>query len=182
MLQSQTEIVYPGGRCCERRQVAGHHPAKTTFRGPQRRQTARKHDLLLDVSNGRLEVWAKHFADTEPELLDFIDAIPDTATYYDIGASITHFALYAAMRIKRVIALEPEALNFATGIAEPFLEPRQDRRRLQRFSISLQAKQLRSSTSRSIFTAQANIPRRCSEPAVRKALPKGAQRCTGSRF
>ena len=82
---------------------------------------ARKHDLLLDVSNGRLEVWAKHFADTEPELLDFIDAIPDTATYYDIGASIGHFALYAAMRIKRVIALEPEALNFATASLNHFL-------------------------------------------------------------
>ena len=51
---------------------------------------------------------AKHFADTEPELLDFIDAIPDTATYYDIGASIGHFALYARCVSSGVIALEPE--------------------------------------------------------------------------
>lgn len=85
------------------------------------RIAARKHDLLLDVSNGRLEVWARHFADTEPELLDFIDAIPDHAVYYDIGASIGHFALYAAMRIERVIALEPEALNFATASLNHFL-------------------------------------------------------------
>ena len=85
------------------------------------RISARKHELSLDVSNGRLEVWAKNFAQTEPELLDFIDAIPDSATYYDIGASIGHFALYAAMRIKRVIALEPEALNFATASLNHFL-------------------------------------------------------------
>lgn len=85
------------------------------------RIAARKHELLLDVSNGRLEVWAKHFVETEPELLDFIDAIPDRAVYYDIGASIGHFALYAAMRIKRVIALEPEALNFATASLNHFL-------------------------------------------------------------
>lgn len=85
------------------------------------RISARKHELLLDVSNGRLKVWAKHFADTEPELLDFIDAIPDHAVYYDIGASIGHFALYAAMRIKQVIALEPEALNFATASLNHFL-------------------------------------------------------------
>ncbi len=82
---------------------------------------ARKHELLLDVSNGRLEVWARHFADTEPELLDFIDAIPDTAVYYDIGASIGHFAIYAAKRIKRVVALEPEALNFAAASLNHFL-------------------------------------------------------------
>jgi FkbM family methyltransferase len=85
------------------------------------RVAARKHTLLLDASNGRLEVWAKHFADTEPELLDFIDAMPDDAVYYDIGASIGHFALYAAMRIRRVVALEPEALNFATASLNHFL-------------------------------------------------------------
>jgi FkbM family methyltransferase len=83
--------------------------------------SARNCELLLDVSNGRLEVWARHFTQTEPELLDFIDAIPDGATYYDIGASIGHFALYAAMRIERVIALEPEALNFATASLNHFL-------------------------------------------------------------
>jgi FkbM family methyltransferase len=85
------------------------------------RVSARGRELLLDVSNGRLEVWARHFADTEPELLDFIDAMPDDAVYYDIGASIGHFALYAAMRIGRVIALEPEALNFATASLNHFL-------------------------------------------------------------
>jgi FkbM family methyltransferase len=85
------------------------------------RVVAGKHELLLDVSNGRLEIWAKHFADTEPELLDFIDALPETAIYYDVGASIGHFALYAAMRIRKVIALEPEALNFATASLNHFL-------------------------------------------------------------
>ena len=112
----------PGGPCVsddkslEIIQQKLHSEVRSVARIP-----ARKHDLLLDVSNGRLEVWAKHFADTEPELLDFIDAIPDDAVYYDIGASIGHFALYAAMRIKRVIALEPEALNFATASLNHFL-------------------------------------------------------------
>lgn len=49
----------------------------------------------------------------EPELLDFIDAIPAGSVYYDIGASNGIFACYAAAKGLEVFAFEPEAQNFA---------------------------------------------------------------------
>lgn len=85
------------------------------------RVSARGRELRLDVSNGRLEVWANRFEETEPELLDFLDALPADAVYFDVGASIGHFALYAALRVKTVVAFEPEALNFAAASLNHFL-------------------------------------------------------------
>lgn len=49
----------------------------------------------------------------EPELLDFIDAVPAGSVYYDIGASNGIFACYAAMKGLDVFAFEPEAQNYA---------------------------------------------------------------------
>jgi FkbM family methyltransferase len=49
----------------------------------------------------------------EPELLDFIDAIPAGSVYYDIGASNGIFACYAAVKGLKVFAFEPEAQNYA---------------------------------------------------------------------
>ena len=49
----------------------------------------------------------------EPELLDFIDAIPAGSAYYDIGASNGIFACYAAAKGLDVYAFEPEAQNYA---------------------------------------------------------------------
>lgn len=49
----------------------------------------------------------------EPDLLDWIDAMPEDAVMYDIGASTGPFSLYAAARGIKVIAFEPEAQNFS---------------------------------------------------------------------
>lgn len=49
----------------------------------------------------------------EPELLDFIDAIPAGSAYYDIGASNGIFACYAAVKGLNVFAFEAEAQNYA---------------------------------------------------------------------
>lgn len=49
----------------------------------------------------------------EPELLDFIDAMPAGSVYYDIGASNGIFACYAAVKGLNVFAFEPEAQNYA---------------------------------------------------------------------
>jgi FkbM family methyltransferase len=48
----------------------------------------------------------------EPELLDWIDRIPTSSAYYDIGASNGIFALYAAAQKLKVIALEPDPANY----------------------------------------------------------------------
>lgn len=71
--------------------------------------------IRLWRGNGRLGVWMDRFEETEPELLDWIDRMPVGAVYYDLGASIGHFALYAAIaRQAEVVAFEPEAQNYAT--------------------------------------------------------------------
>jgi len=48
----------------------------------------------------------------EPELLDWIDRIPESSVYYDFGASNGVFALYAAKRKLKVIAIEPDPSNY----------------------------------------------------------------------
>lgn len=57
----------------------------------------------------------------EPELLDFIDAIPAGATLFDIGASTGIFAMYAACSGCKVAAFEPEAANFSVLSQNAFL-------------------------------------------------------------
>jgi FkbM family methyltransferase len=57
----------------------------------------------------------------EPELLDFIDAIPVGSTLYDIGASTGIFSMYAACSGRRVLAIEPEAANFSVLSQNAFL-------------------------------------------------------------
>jgi FkbM family methyltransferase len=48
----------------------------------------------------------------EPELLNWIDRIPKSSVYYDLGASNGIFAVYAAKRGLNVVAIEPDPSNF----------------------------------------------------------------------
>jgi FkbM family methyltransferase len=76
--------------------------------------TARGISIRFGVGNGRLRVWAERFEEIEPELLDLIDGMPDGAVFFDLGASIGLFSLYAAIqRRARVFAFEAEAQNYA---------------------------------------------------------------------
>jgi FkbM family methyltransferase len=76
---------------------------------------ARGVTLRLSAANPRLRLWAERFEEIEPEFLDYIDALPEGVVFYDAGASIGHFALYAAIkRGAQVYAFEPEAQNFGT--------------------------------------------------------------------
>ena len=65
------------------------------------------------TSNRRLLWIAAGLEFIEPELLDFIDDIESNAVFYDIGASNGPFSIYAAMKGLEVVAIEPEAQNFA---------------------------------------------------------------------
>jgi len=53
------------------------------------------------------------FSSKEPETLRWIDRFTDGDILMDIGANVGIYTLYAAFRGHRVIALEPDALNFA---------------------------------------------------------------------
>ena len=48
----------------------------------------------------------------ESEVFDFIDSLPADSVLYDIGASIGHFALYAAARGITTVAFEPDPANY----------------------------------------------------------------------
>jgi FkbM family methyltransferase len=75
----------------------------------------RGHLIRFAASNPRLRVWAERFEEIEPELLDLLDGLPERVVFYDCGASIGHFSVYAAVaRRARVFAFEPEAQNYAT--------------------------------------------------------------------
>lgn len=50
----------------------------------------------------------------EPDTVEWIDAIPDGSCFWDIGANVGLFSLYAALRPSiRVLAFEPSGSNFA---------------------------------------------------------------------
>lgn len=72
-------------------------------------------EFELSASNDRLRSWSQYFDNIEPELLDWIDGFETESVFFDLGASIGHFSIYAAMRRRAyVTCFEPEAQNFAT--------------------------------------------------------------------
>lgn len=73
----------------------------------------------------------------EPELLDFIDQIPDNQTYFDIGASNGIFALYAATKNIKVVCFEPEVANFSLLNHNTFLNSKKTRFDVLNFNIAL---------------------------------------------
>jgi FkbM family methyltransferase len=81
--------------------------------------------VLLNVDS---EVWpgetmsferwrADSYATKEPDTIEWIDSfVREGDVLYDVGANIGQYGLYAAKRLKgkcRVLAFEPEALNYA---------------------------------------------------------------------
>lgn len=60
-----------------------------------------------------LNCWRKD--NYEPDTQAWIDAMPEDACFWDIGANIGVFALYAALRLRtgRVVAFEPAAGSYA---------------------------------------------------------------------
>ena len=85
--------------------------------------SVRELTILIDVEGDNEgsrnhELWrANTFNEKEPDTLDWIDTwFRPGETIYDVGANIGQYALYAARRLDeraRVLAFEPEALNYA---------------------------------------------------------------------
>lgn len=96
--------------------------------------------ILLDVDSDEAtatrernwELWrAETYTTKEPDTIAWIDAFFRSGdVFYDVGANIGQYSLYAAKRLGsdcRVLAFEPEALNYAklnrnivvNGLSEP---------------------------------------------------------------
>ena len=79
-------------------------------------------DFRLDTKRGTLLLHADVRANVrtehrvfrqEPDTLEWLDAMPDDACLWDIGANIGAFSLYAALgTARRVVAFEPAAVTF----------------------------------------------------------------------
>ena len=76
----------------------------------------------------------------EPELLDFIDSIPNNGTYFDVGASNGVFALYAAATEKKVVCFEPEVANFALLNYNTYLNRNKHKHQVLNFNVALSDK------------------------------------------
>ena len=70
--------------------------------------------LIFDASSRWGFRWARNFLGGEPETREWLDALPDDACVWDIGANIGIVSLYAALVPgRRVLAFEPAAASFA---------------------------------------------------------------------
>ena len=82
-----------------------------------KRSVAVRHDgrriFVMRNYSWTTEKRARTFSTKEPETLKWIDEFEPGDVLMDIGANVGIYTLYAASRGHRVIALEPDALNFA---------------------------------------------------------------------
>jgi FkbM family methyltransferase len=73
--------------------------------------------LLCRTGHGRLVWRARTFHTEEPETIRWLDGIGERDVYWDVGANIGLYAIYAAkFRGCPVVAFEPEAQNYALFI------------------------------------------------------------------
>jgi FkbM family methyltransferase len=71
-------------------------------------------EILFYAPTRRALHYAWKFFDDEPDTLAWIDRFPDRAVFWDVGANVGQFALYAALKpAVRVIAFEPGAASYA---------------------------------------------------------------------
>jgi FkbM family methyltransferase len=90
-------------RLIERLDLASAHTVETRH-GPIK---------TLPLRGPHLAAAAIGFHEEEPETLGWIDAMPDGAVFYDVGAATGLFSMYAALRpALTVYAFEPKATSF----------------------------------------------------------------------
>ena len=59
------------------------------------------------------EMRAKTFLTKEPDTIEWIEKFNEKDVFLDVGANIGIYSLYAAKKVSKVWALEPESLNYA---------------------------------------------------------------------
>jgi FkbM family methyltransferase len=72
-------------------------------------------DILLYVANRQTATRADAFWSKEPGTIDWINRFKAGAIFWDVGANVGVYSLYAALKAKaQVLAFEPAAANYST--------------------------------------------------------------------
>lgn len=80
----------------------------------RKRVNVRGADLLFDANEELHLLRANILNSKEPETLDWIDGFDQKSVFFDIGANIGVFSLYAAVKRNcSVVAFEPESQNYS---------------------------------------------------------------------
>lgn len=104
---------------------------KTVIRGKE---------LLFHTPNMR-SLWQSFGQEMiEPELLDFIDQIPISGVFFDIGASTGIFTIYAASTKKHTYCFEPEVANFNILNTNNYLNFKKTQKYLHAFNLAISNK------------------------------------------
>jgi FkbM family methyltransferase len=103
----------------------------------QSHQVTTRHGGLIFIStHANALMFPQYHATREPETIAWIDAFETPCIYWDIGANVGEFALYAALRPDiSVVAFEPSAANYAAFCRNIEVNRRDDR--VQAFCIAL---------------------------------------------
>ena len=72
------------------------------------------HKLLMEANTDIEKAFRVHACQKEPWTISFIEAIPVGDWFWDIGACVGSYALLAALKGLRVLAVEPVFQNYAT--------------------------------------------------------------------
>lgn len=74
----------------------------------------RKEKIIVNVASG-IELWrSRTYNSKEPETLDWIDNFKKNEIFFDIGANVGLYSLYAAKRSCKVYAFEPASNNYSS--------------------------------------------------------------------
>lgn len=101
--QSPAKRAATAARLIERLDQASAHTVETKWGSLK----------TLPLRGPHLAAAAIGFHEEEPETLAWIDAMPDGAVFYDVGAATGLFSMYAALRPGLMVyAFEPKATSF----------------------------------------------------------------------
>lgn len=90
-------------------------------------ELATKDKITLRTGHGRLLWRARTFLNEEPMLIDWINQFNDDDCFYDVGANVGNFSLYAAKRGIQTFSFEPEYFNLSLLYENIFLNELQDK-------------------------------------------------------
>lgn len=68
--------------------------------------------IKMDISTVENFIRAKNLKTKEPATVEWIESFEKDSVFYDIGANVGVFSLYAANRVKNILAFEPHFMNY----------------------------------------------------------------------